>query len=181
MTASSHVPRCRQPAAPPGSKTSRWSAISDRRSSAGRGRTTVSDPPSAVITIVAVYVDDYLVDRLMAAGATSIVSIDTPLTAVFDIVAQPMTAGPGHRCTASHHPAAAAAEYGITHREFQVLRVLSEGHPPQQIARHLDLSVTTVRDHIKQLRLKLDCSTALQVVVAAHRLGLAPNLGRPLR
>ncbi len=60
----------------------------------------------------------------------------------------------------------------LSAREVEVLQLLADGHDPRQIARHLELSPHTVRDHIKGARTKLDVQSQLAAVVAAVRLGV---------
>ncbi|MGH9116516.1 MAG: response regulator transcription factor [Acidimicrobiales bacterium] len=76
-----------------------------------------------------------------------------------------------HRVTASR-----AAEPRLSPRELEVLRLLADGLTSDTIARRLGITTNTCRDHLKRLRSKLDCSTTLQVVVIAARLGLLPGL-----
>jgi DNA-binding CsgD family transcriptional regulator len=68
----------------------------------------------------------------------------------------------------------------LTARELEILDHLAEGLPPGQIAHLLQIRVSTIRDHVKSLRAKLDCTSATQLVIRAHRLGLVPHVGRPL-
>lgn len=138
--------------------------------------------PRAAVIVLSGYVDAYLVEHLVARGASIVTSTDIGLNDLFDVVRV------GRVTSAASAPASGevwasgvAESLGITRRELDVLRNLAEGHSPQQIARLLGLAVGTVRDHLKQLRHKLDCANAVELLVSAHRVGLLPNLGRPLR
>jgi len=57
-------------------------------------------------------------------------------------------------------------------RERQVLGLLASGLSPAQVARALDITTYTVRDHIKSIRAKLDRPTTMSAVLEAIRLGL---------
>jgi PAS domain S-box-containing protein len=79
---------------------------------------------------------------------------------------------------------------GLTPREHEVLELLADGRDAVEIARRLDLSLHSVRGHIKSLLRKLRVHSQLQAVVVAARLGIVdvfppgptepttPNAGR---
>ena len=130
------------------------------------------------ILVVASYVDDQVEERLCAQGATLVLSTELGLDEILAAVA---IAVQTPRSTASTPSSPQEpSEPRITDRELDVLRSLSEGRSPQQIAHDAEISLSTVRDHLKSLRRKLDCSSAVELVVTAHRMGLLPNLSRPL-
>lgn len=138
--------------------------------------------PEARIVLVSGYVDDYLDSRVRAAGADVVLSTDCSLDDVADSIRgdrSPTMAGRGS--TRDERASEVAAAYRVTEREFDVLRLAADGRDAQSIARVLGLAVTTVRDHLKSLRRKLDCATTLELVVSAARLGMLPSLSRPLR
>ncbi len=60
----------------------------------------------------------------------------------------------------------------LTPRELAVLRLLSLGRNTAEIADHLCISPTTVRNHIQHIFSKLQCHTRLEAVLRAirHRL-----------
>ena len=60
----------------------------------------------------------------------------------------------------------------FTARQIEVLQLLCEGMPNKLIARRLEISVTTVKAHISSILRVMNVTTRLQVVAAAHRLGL---------
>lgn len=138
--------------------------------------------PRATIVVLAGDVDAHVERELVQRGATAVVSTSLSLDEVFVALCDPSRdAAPEEVATAEAGVTGVAAEYGITDRQMNVLRQLSEGRTPQQIAHDAGISLGTVRDHLKQLRAKLDCSTAVELVVTAYRVGLLPNLSRPLR
>ena len=76
--------------------------------------------------------------------------------------------------TASDHVPAARhpADYRrLTRRELEVLRMVALGRATEQIAVELGLSQHTVRNHVRNLRHKLDAKTKLDAVLTAMRLG----------
>jgi DNA-binding transcriptional LysR family regulator/DNA-binding CsgD family transcriptional regulator len=60
----------------------------------------------------------------------------------------------------------------LTPRQFDVVSLLAEGKTTREIADELNLSETTVRNHIAGLMAALGVHTRLQAVIAAKRAGL---------
>ena len=60
----------------------------------------------------------------------------------------------------------------LTVRELEVVRLISFGLRPRDIARDLSLSPHTVLNHVRHAREKLRVRTKLDAVLAAQRLGL---------
>jgi two-component system nitrate/nitrite response regulator NarL len=53
---------------------------------------------------------------------------------------------------------------GLTNRECQISQLLSEGLPNKQIARILSIEVSTVKNHVHNILVKLDVKNRVQVV-----------------
>ncbi len=66
----------------------------------------------------------------------------------------------------------AANRVGLTDRELEVLRMLAAGADNDVIGEKLEISLYTVRNHVRNLRQKLGAGTKLEAVVAAVRLGI---------
>jgi LuxR family quorum sensing-dependent transcriptional regulator len=62
----------------------------------------------------------------------------------------------------------------LTARELSVLRALSLGERPREVAKHLGLGEETVRTHIKKAQLKLGVETPGAAIASAIRLHLIP-------
>jgi PAS domain S-box-containing protein len=60
----------------------------------------------------------------------------------------------------------------LTPRQVEVLRLLCRGASTDQIARELQLSRETVRNHVRHLLRALDVHTRLEAVATAHRIGV---------
>jgi DNA-binding CsgD family transcriptional regulator len=67
---------------------------------------------------------------------------------------------------------------GLTPREHEVLERLADGQDAREIARRLELSVYSVRGHIKSFMRKLGVHSQLQAVVVAARRGIVDVGGR---
>ncbi|MFG1943510.1 response regulator [Nonomuraea sp. NPDC048826] len=61
---------------------------------------------------------------------------------------------------------------GVTEREREVLTLIARGLSNMEIARHLQLSLATVKTHISRLLAKLDARDRAQLVIAAYENGL---------
>jgi DNA-binding NarL/FixJ family response regulator len=135
--------------------------------------------PAAVIVAVCAFVDEALVTRLTAHGASWVASAHLPMTELLALVATGTPGRAEHWSGSTSAADEAAARWGLTPREREVLVLLSDGLSPQQIARRLGRSVGTVRDHLQQARAKLGCENAVALVVTAYQRGVLPAVGRP--
>jgi DNA-binding NarL/FixJ family response regulator len=66
---------------------------------------------------------------------------------------------------------------GLTPREDEVLRLVSEGKTNADIAADLTISEATVKFHMSNILAKLHLENRAQVVAFAHRHGLTPHPG----
>lgn len=62
----------------------------------------------------------------------------------------------------------------LTNREYDVLKLLSQGYSNAEIAEHLFLSLSTVKTHVSNLFVKMDVRNRTQAVEKANRLRLTP-------
>jgi DNA-binding NarL/FixJ family response regulator len=62
----------------------------------------------------------------------------------------------------------------LTGRERQIVRIVCQGVRNQVIADQLQISVFTVRNHLKSVMRKLDVEDRFELAVTAWRSGLAP-------
>lgn len=60
----------------------------------------------------------------------------------------------------------------LTEKEFEVLRAIVEGLPNAEIARVLDIRLSTVKSHINHLFQKIKVSDRTQAILWAARQGL---------
>jgi DNA-binding NarL/FixJ family response regulator len=59
----------------------------------------------------------------------------------------------------------------LTPRELQILQLLADGRPPEEIAAELGVSRNTLRTHIQNVLMKLGLHSKLDAIVAAIRHG----------
>jgi DNA-binding NarL/FixJ family response regulator len=60
----------------------------------------------------------------------------------------------------------------LTPRQYEVLQLLAEGVATNAIARQLDISAETARNHIRAVLAALDSHSRLEAVAAARRTGI---------
>ena len=69
------------------------------------------------------------------------------------------------------------AELGLTERELQVLRLLGDGRTNRQIGEELFITTKTASVHVSRILMKLGVANRAEAAGAAHRLGLARQVG----
>ena len=77
------------------------------------------------------------------------------------------------------HPAPTLATIGLTPRQTDVLGLLLQGKPNKLIARELNLSVETVKDHVAAVLRALNVSSRTQAVLAVSQLTREQGDGQP--
>ena len=97
-----------------------------------------------------------------------VVSRDTPL----GVVVGALQSDAAHRDGLDECPPARKEDASLTPRERQVLGLLASGLSPTEVARGLDITIYTTRDHIKAIRQKLDRPTIMAAVLEAIRRGV---------
>jgi DNA-binding NarL/FixJ family response regulator len=92
---------------------------------------------------------------------------------------------PGHPAGPPAAPPAALAAYKLTPRQTDVLGLLLRGQSNKLIARELNLSVETVKDHVAAVLRALGVNSRTQAVLAVSQMssqgGIAPWAPRPPR
>ena len=83
----------------------------------------------------------------------------------------------GHRLTARPAPPftvnqAAIDALGISTREYEVLQHLAAGDSNKHIARHLAISLNTVKTHVARLYEKLEVTSRTQAIARARELSI---------
>ena len=131
---------------------------------------TVFEEPATILSAICAGADGYLLKRTpvgeLLAGLRSVREGGSPLTAAVarSLVEVARQAG---------RPAAPApARLDLTEREREVLRALAEGRAYKQVAADLDMSLDTVRTHIRAIYRKLQVHSVTEAVSRAIRQGL---------
>jgi DNA-binding NarL/FixJ family response regulator len=135
--------------------------------------------PALRVVVLSMYPADQYRPRLLAEGAAAYVAKDSPaeeLAATLREVARGRTAPPPP--PAAGAAAAGATEKGsfphdaLTAREYQVFTLLAEGKRVSDVATELDVSASTVSNHVAHIKEKLGAASIGAIVAYAHRIGL---------
>ena len=130
---------------------------------------TVFEEPATILGAICAGADGYLLKRTpineLLAALRAVREGGSPLTAavarsVIEVIRQ------GSR------PTRAPARLDLTDRERDVLRALSEGRAYKQVADDLEMSIDTVRTHIRSIYKKLQVHSVTEAVSRAIREGL---------
>lgn len=147
-------------------------AVIDARLDREDGLALVSELPglsaSTRAVVLTAHPQPAIVRRARSLGAAAVLPKGTGLAEVLDALRAVAIGEPLKLDTTPE----GGAEHSLTWRETQVLQLLADGRDPQQVARLLELSTHTVRDHIRSVREKLGVQTVLAAVVEGARLGV---------
>lgn len=134
--------------------------------------------PALKVLILTAYASVADIQRAATAGASGFLAKDGSLSDVLDalrtvrsgslILPEGLTA----RLSALGTRDEAMRQWRLTPRELEVLRLLGLGHDPRAIAKELNVSLHTCRDHVKRVLSKLGVHSQLEAVVVAMRTGL---------
>jgi two-component system nitrate/nitrite response regulator NarL len=142
---------------------------------------------SARIIVLSVHDDDLVKAQAVEAGAVGYVSKLTPLSEVPQLVRR------AHRGDAildqqevarlmrllrhRRHQESTERQRAnrLTSRQIEILRLVAEGVPGQEIARRLNMSPLTVRTHVQNILTRLGVHTKLEAVALAMRHGKIPK------
>lgn len=69
--------------------------------------------------------------------------------------------------------------FGLTDRQLEVLRHVAQGRPQQLIARHLGVSVDTVKEHLATARARMQAATTIDAVRKCAQAGLLAGFTPP--
>lgn len=94
---------------------------------------------------------------------------DAPSTVAGEIDSGSIPLGPGAQ-PEPHQKVPSLADVGLTPRQAEVLSLLLQGLPNKLIARQLNLSVETVKDHVAAVLRALGVSSRTQAVLAVSQM-----------
>jgi DNA-binding NarL/FixJ family response regulator len=138
-----------------------------------------AEHPQVRVIILSMYPEDQYGLRMIGEGAAAYLSKDQPAEDLLrairsvgyggtymspDIVAQ-LRQG---RLAESGQP----LHHSLTAREHQVFTLLCEGRTVSEIATELDISVSTVSNHVSHIKEKLNVRSLGEILKYAHRAGL---------
>lgn len=143
-------------------------------------RRILAHEPKARVLMFSMYEDAIFARRALAAGAagylTKAAAPRVLVEAVASIACGRRFLSPDVAQTLALQPLSAeqATHDVLSAREFEVLKLLADGHGLNEIAQQLGLTPKTVANHQSSIRQKLGAETATQLLRAAMRFGLVP-------
>lgn len=138
--------------------------------------------PEARVLIFSMYEDVIFVRRALEAGASGYLtkaSAPRVLVEAVDTVASGRRfLSPDVAQSLALHPTSAqpSSHDTLSAREFEILKLLTDGHTVPEIAQQLGLNTKTVSNHQSSIKQKLHAETPAQLMRAAMQLGLIPPL-----
>ena len=111
--------------------------------------------------------------RKVIAGAMQVIAAGgfyVPYEALGDMCNGHAANGNGNG-NAAGSAASAAVKLGLTQRQFEVLQLIHRGYNNRTIARHLQISEGTVKQHVHAMLSTLGVSSRTEAIAAASRLG----------
>lgn len=139
--------------------------------------------PETQVVILSAHEDDTLVARAVEAGATGYLS---KLQPVADVASAIRAAAKGealippdevrrilrHLRSRREEDASARARVNrLTGRETQILQLMADGNPTEDIASALNISRHTLRTHVQNILMKLGVHSKLEALAEAIRYG----------
>jgi len=131
--------------------------------------------PNLRVAVVSAFDDSRSVHAAFDAGAEGYIPKSTSpavMVAAVRLIAEGGTYFPPQLMNS---PPEEVAKVELTDRQTAVLRLLIKGFGNQQIAKKLEISENTVKQHTHALYSALKVSSRTQAVVAAERLGIKPD------
>jgi DNA-binding NarL/FixJ family response regulator len=125
--------------------------------------------PDTAIAVYTADADETLAEEAFEAGANAVILKAAPLGDLVRAL-QAVLAGNSYLDPALHRLTQPASR--LTERELDVLRLLAEGFPHEEIGKTLGISSETVRTHLRKASDRLGASTRTHAVATALRMGL---------
>lgn len=130
--------------------------------------------PALPIVLLSGTDDAALVREGLAAGAQGFIHKSVTAKALLDAV-RALLGGDICHIPAVHEAHPAAAPAGIAHltqRQREILTYICDGMPYKEIARRLDISNSTVRNHVYRIFETLDVHSRTEAAMLAYRHGV---------
>lgn len=138
----------------------------------------IQERPSARVVILTMYPEEQYALQLLHAGASAYVSKAAPPESFIEAIRTVAAGGRWTSDSVSRQLKIGAPgvekppHMALTSREHQIFSLLIEGNAVADIAAQLDVTSSTVSNHIAAIRNKLSVRTIADIVKYAHRVGL---------
>lgn len=127
--------------------------------------------PAARILVLTTYPGDAQAIRAMRAGAAGYLLKNSIRKDLLDAIRTVHAGRPAISAEIAHQLAVHALDEPLTERELAVLRLVADGHPNKQIGWQLELSIDTIKAHLKSVFAKLGVDDRTHAVTVAARRG----------
>lgn len=131
--------------------------------------------PNLPILVLSMYSEDQYASRLLAEGAAGYLSKDqdpAEVLAAIRTVAAGRTSFSSEVMTQLRRGQAERPHDRLSSREYQVFMLLIAGRAVSDIAAELNVSGSTVSNHVMKIREKLGARTVGEIIRYAHQVGL---------
>jgi DNA-binding NarL/FixJ family response regulator len=143
-------------------------------------RRVVAEHPEVKVLILTTFETDSYVLQALRAGASGYVlkdaQIDSIVSSILAVISgeRVMASAVANRVIDMLSGNSTQKEFydGLTAREVEILKLIAMGQANKQIARRLDISEKTVRNHVSNMYEKLHIYDRSQAVLYAVRKGL---------
>lgn len=130
--------------------------------------------PQTRIVMLTINDDSQTLFDALRAGASGFLLKNAPMDQIFDAIREAQAGGTLMPAPVAEHvlkyfQQAPAEDYGLTDREKDVLRHMTEGKIQKQIAAALFVSPNTVNKHIQRIYEKLHVHSGIEAVAKAIR------------
>ncbi len=130
--------------------------------------------PRLRVLVLSMYAEEQYAGRLLAEGAAGYVSKDEAPSVVLDAI-RTVAAGRAwfspEVLGALQHRRTEQAHERLSAREYQVFTLLVAGRSVSEIAAELNVSGSTVSNHVTKIREKLGARTVGEIIRYAHQAG----------
>lgn len=137
-----------------------------------------AEQPALRIVALSMYPEEQYARRVLHEGAVAYVSKQQPpeelLLALRTVMRGGTYVSPGLADSppASEPQAGIAAHEKLSAREYQIFTLILQNHTPSEIAAELNLSLSTVSNHLAHVKDKLGVRTLGEIISYGHRAGL---------
>ncbi len=141
-----------------------------------------AERPALRVIVLSMYPEDQYALRLLREGAAAYVSKDQGagdmLKAIKEVAAGKsyVSAAVAGKTPPGEHDAGLPPHSHLSAREYQVFTLLFQGRTVTEIAAELNLSVSTISNHVSHIKEKLSVRSVAEIVSYAHRAGLVDPL-----
>ncbi|MGJ8638087.1 MAG: response regulator transcription factor [Opitutaceae bacterium] len=136
-------------------------------------RQIIAEFPDAKIILYSVFESEEEVWKAVQAGVRGyLTKTASAVEDVMEAITEVANGGTFFPASISQKLESRKQQDELTARELEVLGMLGEGKSNKEIVDHFDISLSTVKHHITNIREKLGAADRTQAVVIAYRRGL---------